>query len=121
MLRARSSLCFPWIFITTDGLTLEAEKTAEGNPRIELALKLVRYWKMAFGKGRSDSTPAGEQRPRRIIPYFSISKKHIRLYIPLRLSWNTRTSWKGIMRKERPSASRSIGSFQAHSLHARND
>ncbi len=43
-------------FITTNGFTLEAEKTAEGNPRIELidGIKLVRYWRMAFGKAAPD-------------------------------------------------------------------
>jgi hypothetical protein len=37
----------------------EAEKTAEGNPRIELIddIKLVRYWRMAFGKAASDKAP----------------------------------------------------------------
>jgi restriction system protein len=39
-------------FISTNTFTLEAEKTAENNNRIELidGNQLVRYWKMAFGK-----------------------------------------------------------------------
>jgi restriction system protein len=47
------------IFITTNGFTLEAEKTAQGNPRIELidGIKLVRYWRMAFGKAAPEKAP----------------------------------------------------------------
>jgi restriction system protein len=50
-------------FVTTNKFTLMAEKTAEGNPRIELidGLKLVQYYRMAYGKAVPESQPIKNQ------------------------------------------------------------
>jgi len=46
-------------FITTGNFTLMAERAAEGNPRIELidGIKLVEYYKLAYGKAASENEP----------------------------------------------------------------
>jgi restriction system protein len=44
-------------FVTTNKFTVMAEKTAEGNPRIELidGIKLVQYYRLAYGKSAPES------------------------------------------------------------------